>query len=729
MSAMTETKSGHEVRPYDPSMIYPDEPESPKEAASVDETWDYWKKQLYAGFQHERRWRAEAKEAEEIYFGDDKAGRATQTDEAATTKVNEVSGVIHSTIDVLKPMVYSKLPTPSVSRRFQGDGEEDPTDRMAAEVAQRLAEYHLDTTRFDSVMKRVRDDWLIPGRGMPRVHYKVEFETDVLTGERKKKREWVEPRHWQWRRILFSPADTWEDLRWIAYETFMTRKQVELRWGVDVARRLAYPHEGLENWTHDTVDDSAGWVENREPGSGDRTVSAHATTIIYEIWDREEKKVRYWCASDTAKIMIEEVDDPLELEGFFDCPEPLLATALNGRLDPRPDVTYYRRRADEISEASEKLNEILKVIAVAGLYAGEDQEIMTKLFSGKSQLIAVKNWLALMEKGGVTSAVQWLPLDNMVKAAAALQAMMENSKNALFEISGVSDIVRGQGDPNATATQEEIKGKYAGLRLGTKQGRMARMARDTLEIIVELVVEHFDVKTIAAICNLDLPLTMEEREQRQFIQNIVEQVEARAAQAQQNGEHVDPNMIAQMMGLPGLPEKEKVPETSWEEVMSVLRDDLKRKYSINIETDSTILTDESTDKDSRIEFLSAFSGMLEQLMLVATAGPFDFKLAKELLLFGVRGFRNARSLESMIAALPDEWEAEAPPPEVQVQVANIRAEVDRMVEANKAEMQKEEHSHEMRLKGLEIQADAAKAQIDDANRTEDRATSPQGAPA
>jgi hypothetical protein len=241
---------------------------------------------------------------------------------------------------------------------------------------------------------------------------------------------------------------------------------------------------------------------------------------------------------------------------------------------------------------------------------------------------------------------------------------------------------------------------------------MAVFARDLLRIMLEIALEMFDTDRLAEICGLDIPLTEMERQQilaeiaaaqAQFQQAMqVYQIAAQQAeQAAASGVQVPP--------LPPPPEEPKfdrVPETSWELVHERLRRDFSRKITLSIETDSTILADEQADKEMRVEFLSAFSTFVQQLLPLAGSGQFDMKTVKELLLFGVRAFPKSRTLEGMIAQLPDEPQGPARE-ETQVQVAKIRAETDRMLKEMDLADSEAERAHEMRMKGVQMIADAA----------------------
>lgn len=745
-------RDGGAVVPYEPSRVerfkeVNIEPETDMDAAAADGDaglWKFWYRQVTAGLVYERRWRQEALTCERLYFGpDDDVGSGDAEEAAKSNRINDKTALTHSNIEVLKPLLYSDTPQPIARRRYNGDGKPmDYTDLMVAEAAQRLATYLLDTEDFDGAMSRARDDWLIAGRGLARVIYKTDFAQkpvidpatgapaiDPVTGMPQtveaKTNERVIPRSVEWRRTLFAPTESWESLPWEAFETAMTRSAVERRFGKDLADAMTFNGKGLVDQSKSISEadrESNGFGANADE-SGEPGISPFDTAMVWEIWNREDRTVVWWSASYTRGVL-DKSADPLGLERFFPNSRPLLATVKGDRLTPRPDIRYYEDRAEEVRLAGVKLREILNTISISGLFPGQMQEEVKKLLSGTSQMIPVESWLKLMDKGGTANIIQWLPLQQMVAAAQALVMLRDQAKAAMFEASGVSDIMRAQGDPNETATAQNLKGRYAGMRLSDKQRTMAMFALNTLRLMVEVAVEHFDTEWLAEITGLDLPMTEADRAGMKAMQDAAtqayqsamaqheaqgQQIAQAAQQAQQAGPEVQAaaapqiEQSAQQLGEPPEPpEFEPIPQTSWELVHGKLRSDIGRKVTITIETQSTILADEQQDKEARVEFIQAFAGFVQTLMPLVQTGMFDMKILKELLLFGVRGFPKSRTLETMITSIPDEPKGEEAKEDVAVTVANIRAEVDKMLGEMRAESDEKDRQMEMRLKGADM---------------------------
>lgn len=707
-------------QPIGDSEQFPAETAQEAERRGPDEEWIFWDGQIKAGMAFERRWRTEAADAERMYFGEDKDPLASGSDDKTDpNKVKEETALIHANIDVLKPLVFSETPQPVIRRRFRGDGKTDETEIMMVEAVQRLAEYLLETERFDDAMEVARDDWLIAGRGAARVHYRADVGTvesqDPATGQvvqtLRKTNERVYPSGNDWRGLILAPCDKWERCPWIAFETPMTRGHVAKRFGDEKAENVSYTRQGLVMGNHGIINDDAH--EDRTDVTGDQTETGRKTTspfdtvTVFEIWNKQSGEVIWWSPVYTDGVL-DKIDDPLNLEHFWPMPKPLVATTRGQNMLPRPDIKYYEKRAKEVQKATEKLATILNTISVSGLFPGDMEAQVKKLLDGESQMIGVAAWLKLMEKGGTNGIIEWLPIDMLVAAANALIVMRDQAKNAMFEASGVSDVMRAQGDPNETATAQQIKGRYAGLRLSDRQKKIAIYSRDLLRLMIEIAVEHFDTELIADITSLDLPMTEAERmamiaqqeqetQQYQYMQMLYQQMQ----QAAQSGQ-----IQAPLFPEPEPPEHERIPETSWELVHARLKSDRGRKISISIETQSTILADEQADKEARIEFLSAFSTFVAELAPLAGSGQFDYKTVKELLLFGVRGFPKSRTLEALISSLPDEPQGE-PPEDTQITVAKIKAQVDQTIEEMEQANNDKQREHERQMKGVELMKDAA----------------------
>ena len=548
--------------------------------------------------------------------------------------------VLWANVSTLQPALYSRSPVPEVGRRWK---DRDPIARAAAEILERGLSYSLDAYDFDATAKGARDDYLLAGRGQAWVRYiptygeeasdqifltqaepndeaspfldpddqeiaadlvQIDDEGRAFTQSDPYKPvvyEEVRCEHVLWSEFGHIPAISWERVPAVWKREKLTRQQLVERFG-DVGRDVP--------------------LNAKRENVAEESVEAHASVFkqapVYEIWDKETRKV-YWICPDYKTAPLDELDDPLGLEGFFPCPKPLYATTTTDSLVPVPDYIEYQSQADELDDLTERIDLLTEALRVAGVYDGDHEQIES-LLDGNAEnvLVGISNWAAFAEKGGLKGAVSFLPIEEIATVLQGLIQAREQVKQDLYEITGLSDIIRGQVDPREKLGQSRLKGQFASLRLRERQGEMERFTRDVLRIKAEIIAEHFSPETLLSITGWDLS--------------------ADAQMAQQAG-------VQEQEALPAGPRQFDMQK--FEAAVALLKDDKLRGFRIDIETDSTVLEDRQAEQESRIEFLSAVTPFLQQAVPAAQQYPELRDMFAEMLLFGVRGFRAGRHLETV----------------------------------------------------------------------------------
>lgn len=596
--------------------------------------------------------------------------------------------ILWSNVQTLHPAIYANPPTPNIDRRFQDD---DDLGRYSALVLERAVSYYVKDDTFDKIMKQTTLDRLLPGRGTVWVRYcpvfseptqvtddaqdEVEEETATLLNEDVV----VDYVHWtDFGHTAF--ARTWQEVDAVWRRVYMGRKELKKRFGDEVG--AAVPLDGK--------------VPDKN-SIGDSTVGTKA--VVYEIWCKSSGKA-YWVNKSYPEIL-DEVEDPLGLKDFFPCPEPLYATLVNDDLVATADFLLYQDQAAELDYTTARISAIIKAVRVAGVYDAAAEGIDRLLSEGTdNKLIPVQQWAALGGGKGMDGVISFFPLDQIVGTLKSLFEARDRIKQDLYEITGISDIVRGATNASETATAQQIKGQFATLRLDNQQKDVARFSRDLVRLMTEVIAKHFDMETIKQVSAIKL-LTEQEK------QGILQQQQMQQEQ----------DAVAQQQGLPA-PEPQPIPENieelmempSWEQVESIIRDDTARSFRIDIETDSTIKTDQENEKQSRIEFLGAVSQFMQQAISVP---PELRNLSMELLMFGVRGFKVSRELETSFESAMDkirkaEKNPQPQPPSPEEQKA--QAEQQR----TQAEMQIQQMQSQAKMQEIQakMQADQLKSQTD-----------------
>ena len=316
--------------------------------------------------------------------------------------------ILWSNVQTLFPAIYAKCPKADVSRRFN---LADPVGRVAALILERTLNFEIEHySDFDGGMRAAVEDVLLPGCGTAWVRYEpktapMEAESADTNGEQLTcltddveiperiiaERSPVDYVYWE--DFLVSPARTWEEVRWVGRRVYLSRDEGIERFGEDF-KSVPLDHTPADLKDNDKVM---------------KVQDAFKKAEIYEIWDKPSGKV-IWLSKSYNKLL-DEKTDPLELEGFFPCPKPLLATTTTGSMVPVPDYVEYQDQARELDLISDRIHMLDKAIKVVGVYNSAATGVQRMLNEGvDNQLIPVDNWAMFAEAGGIKGQTDWLPI-------------------------------------------------------------------------------------------------------------------------------------------------------------------------------------------------------------------------------------------------------------------------------------------------------------------------------
>lgn len=693
----------------------------------------YWMDQIDRYDKQTQEWRERSEKINKIYL-----------DQHRTQASPRRFAILWSNIETIKPAVYARLPVAVVSRRYK---DQDKVGRKASEILERCINTTFDLGGVNDVMECVRDDRLIASRGSGWVRYEAEFDP---VDKNKKTSERVVIEYVHWSDFGHSMNRTWPEVNSVWRRVYMTKAKVTKRWGKDKAEKLTY--EVRPEYAN------RGGVQNQD--------AMEPQAIVYEIWDKDKKRVA-WCAKEN-KTVLEEGDPPLDFRDFWPCPKPIYGSKGTGSLIPTPDYRYYQDQAEEIDDLTQKIADLTSWLRLKGFYAGgpgsEGSDAVEELLkaSGNQVLVKIDSWAGFADKGGVKGLIEWLPLDVMTTALTqAIQARTQLI-NDVYQISGISDILRGDTDPNETLGAQELKAQTGSRRQAPTQRDIARFSRDLAEMAGEVIAEHFSPETITAMSGSDLtqeppPEMTAQMSQLQFQVQQLSQAPAVAPMAGAPAPGVPPG---QPPANPALERAQQALQQLQQQmqqyemnkaVLQLMRDDKTRSFRIEIETDSTIEPDEQKEKAARSEFVATVGDFMQKALPAVQMMPQMAPMLGEMLLFLVRGYRVGRSMEDLVEKSMGEiaQAAQGPKPpspeeqKAQAQMAAIQAksqadqqasqqkaqadqakaqvEMQALQQKNQMEMQKMQAELEfqrqeldlMRQKlGMELQASQQQAQID-----------------
>lgn len=542
-------------------------------------------------------------------------------DEAEGSKKERADfNILWANIQTLMPATFARVPKPDVSRRWR---DNDPVGRVASLLLERALTFEIEHySDYKSAMKGCVLDRFLGGRGTAWVRYEPHFAAiDAPQGAQiTEDADAAEPIGEQveyecapvdyvhWKDFGHVLSRTWEEVPAVWRKVYQGRRQLVDRFGEEIGNKI--PLDTQPQMSADSQQKTAGAPEQ-------------SMACIYEIWDKESGKA-IWLSKSLGQI-IDERDDPLKLECFFPCPRPLFATMTTDSLVPVPDYKLYQDQARALDKLYSKIDGLIDQLMVKGFYDASIPEL-ARLFKegGNGTLIPVKTWQQFAEKAGLKGAVDIFDIAPVVGALNEAYAAAERIENSIYQLVGVSDVVRGASDPQETYGAQKLKGQYGNMRLRSKQEEVVEFATALLQIKAEIICGHFQPQSFLRI--------------------------AAADQLMPEDQQLIPQALQLLMGARAFD-----PEATGESPLTAFR--------IEVSSDSMVQMDESQDKAERMEFLSAVSGFLQQALPAIQATPQLAPLAVGMLKFGVTGFKVGKQVEGMIDQMLDQLTAQANQPQ------------------------------------------------------------------
>lgn len=580
-------------------------------------------------------------------------------------------------IEVLKPSIYARPPVPVVVPKFK---DRRPLYQAASELLERCCIVAFDLTDIDSTMRLVRDDLAVVGRGSPWIRYETGKKGERVCIEQKDRKD-----------FLHGVARNWSEVPWVAAASYMTRAEMRKRF----AKTSGKAYQTAEYIDRSDDNDQDGAVHDRKQRAK-----------VWEVWSKVDNRV-VWVSNGCDKLL-DDGEPHLTLEGFFPCPKPAYATLQRGTLIPVPDFVFYKDQLEEINELTGRIHALAEAVKVRGFYpagAGEIGDAIETAIKSNDDgrvLVPISSWAAF-GNGSAKDTIVWLPIDQIVTTIASLVDLRRQVIDDVYQIMGLSDIMRGATDPKETLGAQQLKSQYGSVRIRDKQSELVRVARDALRIAAEIIAENFSQKTMLDMSQLDLPHDADIAKQVAALQEQGKQI---AAQAQAQP---DPQAIQQAQAqIQQLGQQaQKLQETpTIEKIVAFLHDQRTRAFVLDIETDSTIQPDEDAEKQRRTEFLQVLGTTLGQLGQMVEVEPASAAFAAQVLKFAIAPFRAGRELDAAIEDFANQMAQKAGQPKQDPAAA--KAEADAQVAQR--EMQIKER--ELSLKVADDQRKQQAAQLD-----------------
>jgi hypothetical protein len=660
-----------------------DENEVLEEAAAVDLLEEYrdagkWLEMLEESEKTFQPWQEKCTNIEKQYADLERLGSDGRDREMQMFWAN---------MEVMKPSILARPPVPVVAARFK---DRKPIKRHGAEILERslIATFEMDDIYL--TMKSVRDALALNGRGTPWVVRKQRDDNQYLCFVNVDREDF---RH--------AVARDWKEVDWVARRTYETKEDLQERFpkALDAVNQATY-------------------VANSN-GSADDEKQGEEKAEVWELWHKELKLV-VWVSPDTKEVL-DIMEPEFNLEGFFPCPRPAYSSVMPRTLIPVPDFVFVKDQLEEINEYTARISKLSEALRMKGFYSAGNEDIGTAVEKAMqstedgAMLVPVPN-VAALGGSGMDKAITWMPVDKVAAVVVQLVALRKQVIDDVYQITGISDIMRGSTNANETLGAQQMKSQYGSVRVKEKQEELIRISRDLSRIAGEILAENFTVEELAMLSQYDeIPREAQKMQKLQEMQANIQKMQIEfktvVAQASQNPELMqqaeqNPKKVEQLvkqaqqkMQQAQSQFQEMQKQITFEQVVQFLSSEKIRPFVLDIETNSTIQPDENMAKQRTTEFMGMLAQALGQLAPMISAEPKTADFAGQVLKFALAPFRAGRELDAAIDELIEGMKQKAAQPEKDPQ-------------AEKAKMEAQKAKAEMDLKNKELSIDAGKAKAD-----------------
>lgn len=503
--------------------------------------------------------------------------------------------------------VYSNQPVPDVRPRNEIN---NPKMRKIAKLIQRGLAYCIDQPSFDENMHRTVDDYLAMGLGIIRakvdsIIFKNEVKVPVFkdvpmpqdmmdmaempnmgmvmpqqgmmqvqVGEETKIEETYGDQFIRWEFVPWScfgwqPCNNWKHCDFIYFRHPMTQEEIKKRWDKIVSATKGSKSEKTEGWQAKTYD-------------------------IYEIWDRQKKEVIFLAEGESEPLEI--IPDPLELLEFYPCPTPMMMNLPSDELIPQSDYDYVEPYDVELNDLQERRMGLMSQIRATGAFDPGMPELADMFENEDGEYTSVPNLMQRISAvGGVENLLIHLPITEKATVLQTLTDQISFIRAQVDEVLGISDIVMGVTKASETATAQEIKGRWVGVRLTRKRETVQYTVREIMRITAQLLSSHITPDNLQRMTQMQIS----------------------------------------------------------EEELQLMSDDILMDFAIDIETDSTVAKDEMKEMATKQEMLNGVAQYAQSVLPMVQQNMLPAGVASAILRSALNPYaKYDRDLEEELGTLP-----------------------------------------------------------------------------
>jgi hypothetical protein len=628
-----------------------------------------WIDRIKAASKHEKDWLDDAEKAAKAYANEEKS-----EGEVSVLGTTYDYNILYANVETIVPAVINSQPLPDIRRRF---GDADPVARRVADIIERAIRVQTDDNRLQIEMEAAAQDAFLAGRGIIRLRFKSDitggeiedatisaaaddttedsdvsgaadnpapmgdaddgYEDDGSRMGDASSVERVENEHIpfeaiSWRDYRHGPAKRWNERTWEAYRFTIPRDEENEHFNGELITAQINDTEKTERTGSDN--DLTGW----------------------EVWCRKSKTVKF---IDDEGVILKVVDDPLGLTNFFPICTPMQPIELTGRLKPVNPFAIYRKLADELDSITKRINKLVDAMRVKGWYSGTANNIEAVITLSDNEFAPIPDDEIWAQNGGLEGAIAFWPIEKFIVALKELYVAREQTKQAIYEITGISDIIRGASQASETATAQNIKNQWGSLRIQKMQRMLERAARDLFVMMAEIITSKFSYET-----------------------------------------------LEEMTGISILPKPDDPPEEQQlkQAAIAMMQKRVTAYYRIDVESDSTIRADLTRQKAEVSEFLQGAAAYFQAVAPLVQDGALPADAAVDIFASTARMFNLGKSVEDTLEKMVTDAKAKAAQPAQEKpdpEMMKAQMQMEQAKEKARSEAEKAMQDFQLRTREME----------------------------
>jgi hypothetical protein len=375
-------------------------------------------------------------------------------------------------------------------------------------------------------------------------------------------------------------AKRWSQVTRIAYECEYSYREFKEKFGEKALNKLAVddyeehrsgkPIKVFEYY--DKFLKEVRWfAENSADFFQPKAMAEANTSALKEVKEAPE-------SGESEAVEYETVDnsDIYGLSGFFPCTAPLVMNQSTREFWPTPEYFQVQDILDDIHSIVGRMFLLTKAIRVRFLFDSSVTELKSLIGeTGEGGGLGVPNLeQSLMNNNGkLSNLVAYFPVAEMIEGLQNMYQAFEQRLNMFYQLTGISDLIRGQTNPDSDKTfgERQMEGKFSLNRVEPLQRKVQEWVKDNYQLMMEMALKMFSQESLDQYIT---PQTLDPEDKQRYVA-----------------------------------------------ALEILKNNKRRRFRVDFETDSTIAINEQWRKKQATELANTLTKAMESVANVAETQP------------------------------------------------------------------------------------------------------------